>query len=157
MNIIYFFIVFPLIFFSWIFGMLLYALIRNTEFHKRQLSNLNFVKSEYLNRMFGLGLFKWVVKNTAFKLFNPKLNLKLQRRVQVRDLHYLRAEMLSAEISHLIAFMLLCIAAIVVSVIYSFLFGCLIMVFNIFMNLYPALLQQQNKRRIARYIGSVST
>ncbi|WP_394330797.1 glycosyl-4,4'-diaponeurosporenoate acyltransferase CrtO family protein [Galbibacter marinus] len=61
--------------------------------------------------------------------------------------------MISAEISHLIAFVLVCIAAVVVGLVYSWQFGVVLMLVNIVLNLYPALLQQQNKRRIDRFIN----
>ncbi|MGZ5221269.1 MAG: glycosyl-4,4'-diaponeurosporenoate acyltransferase CrtO family protein [Chitinophagaceae bacterium] len=35
---------------------------------------------------------------------------------------------------------------------HNYLFGLIIMIINIFMNLYPALLQQENKRRIDKLI-----
>jgi len=140
-------------FFSWIFGMLLYLPIRNTSFHDRALCNLNFIQSEELQNRIGLEAFKWVVKNTFFKLFNPKLNLQRNSRNQEHDLKHLRVEMVSAELSHLIAFILICIVSVLVGLIQSIWFGFTLLVVNILMNLYPVLLQQRNKRRIDRFLN----
>lgn len=138
---------------SWIIGMLFYAPIRYKDFHKHSLENFNFLPSKPLNTFIGLDVFKWIVRNTFFKFFNPKLNLRLKRRIELKDLRNLRLEMISAEISHLIAFVLVCIAAVVVGLVYSWQFGVVLMLVNIVLNLYPALLQQQNKRRIDRFIN----
>ncbi|WP_134087975.1 hypothetical protein [Olivibacter sp. XZL3] len=131
---------------SWIVGMLFNVLLQNSTFYKKQLSDLNFIKSDRLNQLIGLGFFKWMVKNTFFKFFNPKLHLKT--RIDQTDLDTLRREMTTAEISHLIAFMFVCFFALDKFLRSDFLFGCTMMIVNIGMNLYPSLLQQVNKRRI---------
>ena len=61
---------------SWTVGMIINAVVRKTEVYNKNLSNLNFIKSENLNKFIGLGIFKWIVKNTFFKFFNQKLKLK---------------------------------------------------------------------------------
>lgn len=57
-----------------------------------------------------------------------------------------------SEIDHLIGFVFVTIFALVKFYYLDFLFGLTIMMVNILMNLYPSLLQQQNKRRIDRSI-----
>ncbi len=56
--------------------------------------------------------------------------------------------MTAAETSHLEAFVLVCVVALVALGMAKFTFAGTLLVVNIFMNLYPALLQQQNKRRL---------
>lgn len=137
-------------FISWIIGMMINAFVRKTEFYHKSLSNLNFIKSETLNRIIGLGVFKWIVKNTFFKFFNQKL--KIEKRIEKIDLNKLRNEMTISEIDHLTGFGFVTIFAIVKLFNFNYLFGLTIMIINLLMNLYPSLLQQQNKRRIDRLV-----
>ena len=64
----------------------------------------------------------------------------------------LREEMTNSEISHLIGFTFMLLFAFFVFLKAKFIFGIVIMSVNILMNLYPSLLQQQNKRRIDKLI-----
>ena len=134
--------------------MIINAILRKTEFYNKKLSNLNFIKSQNLNRIIGIGIFKWVVKNTFFKYFNQKL--KLKRKIEKTDLNKLRNEMTKSEIEHLIGFVFVTIFAFVKFFSANFLFGFIIMIVNILMNLYPSLLQQENKRRIDKLIKTLT-
>ncbi|WP_111710110.1 glycosyl-4,4'-diaponeurosporenoate acyltransferase CrtO family protein [Lutibacter citreus] len=134
---------------SWIVGMIIHELIKNKPFYSN-LSNLNFIKSKNLNKIIGIGFFKWIVKNTFFKYFNQKL--KLKNKIELTKLNELRKEMTISEISHLIGFLFVTIFAVVKIINANYLFGLVIMIANILLNLYPSLLQQENKRRIDRII-----
>ncbi len=134
---------------SWIVGMVLNALIKNKSYYVN-LSNLNFIRSEALTKRMGLGIFKWIVKNTFFKYFNQKL--KLKNKIEISELNELRKEMTISEISHLIGFGFVTIFALVKLINGNYIFGLIIMIVNILLNLYPSLLQQENKRRIDRMI-----
>ena len=57
--------------------------------------------------------------------------------------------------SHLIEFGFVSIFAIIKLVYAAYLFALIIMIANTLMNLYPSLLQQENKRRIDRLIKTV--
>jgi len=107
------------------------------------------IKNENLNKIIGLGYFKWIVKNTFFKFFNQKIKLKNKKT----ELSEIRKEMTIAEISHLIGFIFVTVIALYKSVSINYLFGLTIMIVNILMNLYPSLLQQENKRRIDKLIA----
>ena len=131
-------------------GMAINALLKKTEFYNNKLSNLNFIKSEKLNKWIGVGIVKWIVKNTPFKYFNQKI--KLRNKIEKAELHVFRKEMTSSEIDHLIGFAFVTIFALVKFFKTEFLFGLTIMIVNILMNLYPSLLQQQNKRRIDKLL-----
>lgn len=50
-------------------GMIINALIKNKPDYVN-LSNLNFIENNALTKIFGLGIFKWIVKNTFFKYLN---------------------------------------------------------------------------------------
>ena len=80
-----------IVFISWMVGMLINAILTKTEFYNKNLSNLNFVKNERVNKTMGLGIFKWIVKNTFFKFFNQKL--KINKKIEISDLNYLQNEM----------------------------------------------------------------
>jgi Glycosyl-4,4'-diaponeurosporenoate acyltransferase len=135
---------------SWLVGMAINALLRKTDFHKRHLTNLNFVKSKKLNKLIGIPAVKWVVKNTFFKFFNQKL--KVEKKPTLPELIKLREEMTTSEVDHLIGFLFVTFFALAKIYNQGYLAGLIIMIVNILMNLYPSLLQQENKRRIDVFI-----
>tara|TARA_R110001592_G_scaffold151883_1_gene378852 strand:+ start:68428 stop:68832 length:405 start_codon:yes stop_codon:yes gene_type:complete len=120
--------------------------------HYQKLSKLNFIENKALNKNLGLPYFKWIVKNTPFKFFNP--NMRLKAKVEYIELVKLRKEMTFSEISHLGAFLFVGGFALVKIVYGQYLFSFIIMLANTFMNLYPSLLQQENKRRLDRLMES---
>ncbi|EDM45119.1 hypothetical protein SCB49_03324 [unidentified eubacterium SCB49] len=134
-------------FISWIVGIILNGILLKTEYYKK-LSNLNFVTNKTLNKYIGIEQFKWIVKNTFFKFFNQKIKIKDKKT----DLTEIRKEMTIAEISHLIGFIFVFFFALYKGFTHHYLFGLIIMIVNVFMNLYPSLLQQENKRRIDKLI-----
>lgn len=131
-------------------GMLINGILKKTIFYNNKLSNLNFIKNEQLNKWIGIGIIKWIVKNTAFKYFNQKL--KLTGKIERTDLDFLRKDMTHSEIDHLLGFAFVTVFALVKLYQSEFIFGLIIMFVNALMNLYPSLLQQQNKRRIDKLI-----
>ena len=135
-------------FISWMVGMILNSFLLKTEYYQK-LSYLNFISNKKFNKYIGINYFKWIVKNTFFKFFNQKINLK-DKKVELSEI---RKEMTIAEISHLIAFIFVIFFTIDKSFTHNFLFGFTIMFANILMNLYPSLLQQENKRRIDKLIN----
>ena len=128
--------------------MIINSVLVKTEYYKK-LSNLNFIVSKTLNENIGIEYFKWIVKNTFFKFFNQKIKLEKKKT----ELTEIRKEMTIAEISHLIGFIFVTVIAIYKSISNNYLFGLTIMIVNILMNLYPSLLQQENKRQIDRLIN----
>jgi ABC-type protease/lipase transport system fused ATPase/permease subunit len=138
-------------FISFIIGMILTTLIRNSKLYQGKLSNLNFVKSETVNRLLGVGVIKWIVKNTFFKFLNP--TLKVERKMNLSDLKEIRNAMTKAEIDHLFAFAFVMLFVIYALLTQKYLFALTLMVINTLMNLCPSLLQQQNKRRLDLLMG----
>lgn len=134
--------------------MIVNALIKKHSFYAK-LSNFNFVRSKRLNKWLGLGVFKWVVKNTFFKFFNQSIKVE-KKRIGLPELKALRKEMTAAEVSHLIGFVFVVGFAVEKALKGDFLFGLTIMGPNALLNLHPALLQQQNKRRLDRLIKRCS-
>lgn len=133
---------------SWMVGIIFNNILMRTEYYKK-ISNLNFIENKTLNKNIGIEYFKWIVKNTFFKFFNQKIKLKNKRT----ELTEIRKEMTIAEISHLIGFVFVTLIALFKSISENYLYGLTIMVVNILMNLYPSLLQQENKRRIDKLIN----
>jgi len=138
---------------SWIVGMIINAFLKKTEFYTKHLSNLNFINSKFLNKIIGIFVFKWIVKNTPLKFFNQKLSVK--KKIEKSDLISLRNDMTVSEIDHLIGFAFVSIFALVKFIDFNFLFGLMIMLANVPLNLYPSLLQQENKRRIDRLLKKI--
>lgn len=138
---------------SWLLGAAVNVVLQKGAFYEK-LTDLQFIKNDTINKRIGLGAFKWVVKNTFFKYFNQKLVLRNQAGLP--ELHALRTEMTSSEISHLIAFGLVAVFALVKVVQGNYAAGTIMMAVNILMNLYPSLLQQENKKRIDRLARSLS-
>lgn len=137
-------------FISFIVGMIVNAALRSVDMYNQHFSNLNFIRNEKVNKMMGIFIFKWLMKNTALKYFNQKLVSK--NKAEKSDLLTLRSEMTKAELDHLIGFLFVTIFAVVKFVTVGILFALTIMAVNILMNLYPSLLQQLNKRRIDRLL-----
>lgn len=134
--------------------MIVNGLLKNTSYYE-QVTDLNFIQSEHLVKMLGLGLFKWIVKNTFFKYFNQKLTLK--NKIELSELSELRKEMTYSELSHLIGCAFVTVFAAYKGITIDYVFGLTIMLCNILLNLYPALLQQKNKRRINRLLSLVQS
>ncbi|NAS30641.1 hypothetical protein GTQ40_06635 [Flavobacteriaceae bacterium R38] len=134
-------------FISWIIGMVFNGLLTKTKYYEK-ISNLNFIKSRALNKNIGIKYFRWIVKNTFFKFFNQKIRLENK----TTDLTEIRNEMTLSEISHLIGFVFVTAFALYKSFSMGILFGFTMMIPNVLMNLYPSLLQQENKRRIDKIL-----
>ncbi|MCH2190393.1 MAG: hypothetical protein MK188_05665 [Gammaproteobacteria bacterium] len=125
------------------------SLLKQTRYYEK-LSNLRLIDSHTLQKAIQLSSFKWFVKNTFFKYFNPKL--KLKGKAEIAELKELRKEMTFAELNHLVGFCFVSIFVFVKLVDGLYLFGFIMMLVNILLNLYPSLLQQQNKSRIDKLI-----
>lgn len=140
-----------IVFISFMVGMVMTALFRNTNFYREKLSNLNFIQSEAINKMMGVGVVQWIIKHTFFKYLNQKL--KFDRKMNLSDIKHIRAEMTKAEIDHLFAFIFVLIFVFVALYEQKYMQSIVMLFVNVMMNLHPSLLQQQNKRRIDRLIS----
>lgn len=135
---------------SWTVGIIINALLSKTDFYQKKLSSLNFIENEKVNYWLGLEPYKWVIMHSFFKYFNPKLSIK--KKILVGELGGYRLEMTTAELNHLFAFVFMGILILIKIFHGLYLFAMVMLLVNILMNLYPCLLQQQNKRRIDRYL-----
>lgn len=137
---------------SWIVGMIVTSILAKTPSYKN-LSSLNFIPGSRANKLIGIDAFRWIVKNTFFRFFNPKL--KIKGRIETAQMLELRKEMTFSEISHFAGFGFVTVFALVKFINAEFLFGLIMMLVNVLMNLYPSLLQQENKRRIDKFVDEV--
>ena len=102
------------------------------------------------NKIIGVGIVKWIVKNTFFKFLNQKL--KFDRKMNISDIKNIRNEMTKSEIDHLFAFIFVFIIVIFEMYNQKYFLALITLLTNITMNLFPSLIQQQNKRRIDKLI-----
>lgn len=128
-------------------------LINNSLKHKQFYSvftNLNFVRSEKTNRLLGVLILKYIIIHSFWSKFNPLLKIKEKNATTMTQL---RNEMTYAEISHLICFILI-LLLLPFLYIYNYQKDLIIPIFicNIIFHLYPALLQQYNKRRVDKVL-----
>lgn len=128
---------------SWMVGIIGNALLLKTKSYKK-LSHLNFIPSKAMNKALGIEQFKRLVKNSFFRFLNQAIRVEGKQT----DLAAIRHQMTLAEVSHLIGFAFVGIAAVYQSFAISLIFGVTMMLPNLVLNLYPSLLQQENKRRI---------
>ena len=142
-----------IVFISFIVGMVMTALVRKTNFYSDKLSNLNFINSKFTNKVIGVGVVKWIVKNTFFRYLNP--DLKFGKRMSISDVRSIRDKMTKSEIDHLFAFTFVTIFVIRAFIDQNYSLAFIILLVNILMNLNPSLLQQQNKRRIDKLLYRV--
>jgi len=142
-----------IVFFSWIGGMIVNGFMIKREYYKH-LSNFNLIRSKGVNKGLGIGIFKWIVKHTFFKYFSQ--SLKLKNNADLAELNKLRTEMTYSEISHFVGFGFVLIFVFIKLIEGQYLFAFVLLIFNVLMNLYPSLLQQQNKRRIDRLLKIVT-
>ena len=137
-------------FVSWTIGLILNNAIKNTRFYSK-LSHLNFIKKESINRAIGMDAVKWIIKNSFFKYFNQKL--KFKTRPSISQLQETRKEMTYSEIGHFIGFIFILVIIAIKLLKGHITFAFILFIFNIIFNLYPSLLQQQNKKRIDRILN----
>lgn len=126
---------------SWMVGII--GMLAKSPLYAR-MQRLNFVPSSTANHYLGIPVFRWWVRETPFRFFNPAVRLRGGRA----DLQRIRDAMTHAEISHLIGFTFVALVAVYKGFAVDWVFAGLMMLPNVLLNLYPSLLQQENKRRI---------
>lgn len=132
---------------SWLVAIVINSLLMKSKWYD-DLSHFNFISSKTINKWLCIDCIKWIIKNSFLKYFNQKIKIEHINA----DLKELRYQMTIAEISHLIGFIFVSVIALYISLSQSITFSLVIMFFNVLMNLYPSLIQQQNKQRIDNLI-----
>lgn len=134
---------------SWTIGLIINNAIKNMAFYSR-LTHFNFIKMEATYNAIGMPAFKWILKNSFFKYFNQKL--KFETKPSRADLQTIRNEMTYSEVGHYIGFIFIVVIMVLKLLEAEVMYAAILLVFNIIFNLYPSLLQQQNKKRIDRIL-----
>lgn len=132
---------------SWIVGIVVHHLLRKTPLYT-PLTRLQYAPSPHFYQWLGLHYFKWLITHTPFKWFNQNIHLPGKNGLQ-----RVYASMTSAEISHLLAFAFVTLVAFYKTLTVDLPYGLTLMLLNIPLNLYPALLQQYHKQRIRRLLS----
>ena len=135
------------IFISWMVGHAS-ALLLGRVIPIDALLKLNFVGNEKLNELIGVGRYRRVLANSFIRHFSGRLRVSVIKP-SVNELTELREAMTYAETVHLIGFAYV-IGKVLMDVITKQNQSMIIPLFcvNIVVNLYPALVQQMNKRRV---------
>ena len=134
---------------SWLIGLVANNAIKSRPFYAL-ISNFNFIKKESTNRVIGLTGFKWLITHTFFKYFNQKL--KFETPPSLLELQNIRNKMMYAEISHFMVFIFILVVMIIKLSNGQLAYTGTLFICHIICNLYPLLLQQQNKKRIDRIL-----
>ncbi len=132
---------------SWVVGIMGGAVLQRTRYFEA-LSGLNFIPSRATNKALGVEWFKWVVKKSFFRFLNQDIRVDGRQA----DLASVRRHMTIAEINHLIGFLFVTCAALYQGFHVGPVFGLAMMISNVVLNVYPSLLQQENKRRLDRLL-----
>lgn len=128
------------------------TLILKSVISLNKLPKHTFIRSEKLNRLLGVGVCRWILANSFIKYFNPRLRISMNKP-NLNELIELSKAMSYAEAVHLIGFIFV-IVAVLMNIINAEPQAMIwpLLVVNILVNLYPALVQQLNKRRIDKLI-----
>ena len=142
------------IFISWMVGHASTLLLRRV-IPIDALLKVSFVGNEKLNKLIGVGSCKRVLANSFIRHFNRRLRLSVMKP-NVSQLAELRESMTYAETVHLIGFAYV-IGKVLMDIVTKQHQSMIIplVVLNVVVNLYPALVQQMNKRRVNCLISSL--
>ena len=150
MIVYYFMLSISIIFCSWTIGLLVNTAILKKSWYSK-MSNFNIIKSDDVNKYMGLPLMRSIIRKSFWRKFNP--TLKISKRPDCDELLALRHEMTSAEIGHFVAFIAILITVGILMILEKLINLIIpLLILNIFLNLYPSLLQQLNKRRLDKII-----
>lgn len=141
-----------MLFLSFAFGAVMHGILSSQDWYKAYY-NFNFL-SDRTTKSIGVLWIEWLITNSPLRFFNQQL--KIAGRPSKADLLKLRTVMTAAELSHLIAFVLILFV-----ILYYFLMDktwgliTLMTILNVLFNGYTALTQQYNKRRLDKLIRRI--
>lgn len=141
---------------SWAIGGTFNIYLSNKSIYK-SLYSIILIRNNRIYKYLGLSVFIFLVTKTYYAKFNTIIKFKSGN---VTDLEKMKREMINSEVGHLIglfvAQLIIIIFFILKPNIYSIPFGFSFLIvatiMNIFLNLYPILLQQKNRVRIEMII-----
>ena len=139
-----FIIGFTIISVSWIIGFIVFAIIKKNN-KQNIITRIILFKNQKWYKYIGINIFRNIIIKTPLNLFNQ---IKISKYSKI-ELERVKGEIEKSEISHLVGFvfsqLIACCFFVCFNKFYMFLS---LTVLNIFMNLYPVLLQQMNRQKI---------
>lgn len=138
-----------MMFLSFIVGVIVDPILRRTTNYEKLSSQYVFRDSKTYEAV-GLLWFRRFLKLTPLGSFNSEIRFTSKRELD--EFRTIRDRMARAEISHWVGFVTMLILTFVAWWCRGPIVGIAYVVFNVFGNVYPALLQQYNKRRLGRLI-----
>lgn len=136
-------------FLSFVVGAMVDPILRKTTNYEK-LSSLYVFRESKTYEAIGILWFRRFLKWTPFGSFNSDICFKSKR--DLNEFRAIRESMASAEISHWVGFAAMLLLTLVALWYRGPVIGFAYVVFNLLGNVYPALLQQYNKRRLLRLI-----
>jgi hypothetical protein len=135
---------------SWFLGLLIVDRLIKISFFK-SFHNLKFFGKEANYERIGILIFKWIVSKTIYNYSNK--NIKISKWPAQDKLIELRVEMTNSEVLHTIAFILVLLLGVPIILYHGYRSLVIpLILMNVVLNLYPALLQQYNKIKLDRII-----
>jgi hypothetical protein len=139
-----------MLFLSFMFGAFAHSAFAKTTWYKKYF-HLNFIDDQ-TTKSIGVLWIEWLILNSPLRIFNTAL--KIEGRPSKTDLIKLREVMTAAELSHLIGFVfILPIVFYYILIGKSALLIISMTILNILFNVYTALTQQYNKRRLDKLLS----
>ncbi len=140
------------LFLSFLFGMVGDAILRRLKAYEWLSTRYLFANPKTYERL-GVLWFRKFLLATPLRFFNP--NIRLTQNRDLSQLKTIRGYIAAAEVSHWVAFAMMSVWMAAAWWYSGLKVGVAFLVLNILGNLYPCLLQQYNKRRLAVLIAVV--
>ncbi len=141
---------FAMMFMSFIAGLIADPLLRRLPAYQ-WLSTRYLFASSRTYELLGVLWFRWFLLITPLRWFNTKIAFTQNR--DLATLKSVRDHIATAEVSHWVGFVCMLVATVVAWWLRGSTVGLAYVFFNVLGNLYPCLLQQYNKRRLAQVIA----
>lgn len=110
-------------------------------------------KTPNFYKFLGVGLIKNLIIKTPLKIFNTEIVVK-KSKLNFKELNDLKLKMNNAKIGHIVGFVVVIIASLVLCILNNQNKNAIIIlnILNIIFNFYPILIQEQNTLRINEII-----
>lgn len=140
--------VIAIVFLSFIFGMIGNAILGKTSLYQRLSERYLLANPKSYERL-GVLWYRRILLATPLRYFNTSIRFSAADR-NLETLQAVRTNMINAEMSHWIAFAAMLTLNLVVLWYRGTGIAVAYLIFNIIGNLYPSLLQQYNRQRLAK-------
>jgi hypothetical protein len=138
-------------FLSFIVGMIGNAILRRWTIYEKLSNRYLFSKSKSYERL-GVLWYRKILLATPLRFFNT--NIRISGNQTLESLESIKVHIANAEVSHWVGFAAMLVLNVAAWWYRGLTIGLAYLILNILGNLYPCLLQQYNKRRLARVIAA---